>query len=237
MPERAAVACLVLWAPALDRAELRGLMSAEERARYEQFAEPADRARFATARALVRTAMGRATGVAPDLVRFDRRCRYCGGPHGKPRVPGAAVKFSLSHSGGRVVLALAEHAEPGVDVERISPRRIGQLAPRVLSAPELRDLEAVPPADRPAAYHVYWTRKEAVLKAVGRGLSSPLRGITVSGPDRPAELTRWEADFVPPDIAMSDLRPGPGYAAALAVETPGLIDLAERHLDDPLDVP
>ncbi|MER7824711.1 4'-phosphopantetheinyl transferase superfamily protein [Streptomyces sp. NPDC096097] len=237
MPERASVACLVLWAPALDRAEIRGLMSAEERARYERFAEPADRARFATARALVRTAMGRATGVAPDLVRFDRRCRHCGGPHGKPWVPGAAVKFSLSHSGGRVVLALAEHAEPGVDVERIAGRQIARLAPRVLSARELLDLETVPPRDRPAAYHVYWTRKEAVLKAVGRGLSSSLRGITVSGPDRPAELRHWEAEFGPPAIAMSDLRPGRGYAAALALETPGRIDLTERYLDDPLDAP
>ncbi len=237
MPERASVACLVLWAPALDRAEIRGLMSAGERARYERFAEPADRARFASARALVRTAMGRATGVAPDLVRFDRRCRYCEGPHGKPRVPGAAVKFSLSHSGGRVALALAAHAEPGVDVERISARPIARLAPRVLSAAELLDLEAVAPGDRSAAYHTYWTRKEAILKAVGLGLSSSLRGITVSAPDRPAELTRWEADFSPPDIAMSDLRPGPGYTAALAVETRGPIDLTECHLDDPLDAP
>lgn len=181
MAERAAVACVVLWAPARDRAEIRGLMSAEERARYEQFAEPADRARFAAARALVRTAVGRATGVAPDLVRFDRRCEHCGGPHGKPRVPGAAVRFSLSHSGGRVVLALAERAEPGVDVERVSARPVGRLAPRVLSAAELRDLEAVAPEDRSAAYHTYWTRKEAILKAVGRGLSSPCAGSPCPG--------------------------------------------------------
>ncbi|MGX2996431.1 4'-phosphopantetheinyl transferase family protein [Streptomyces sp. JNUCC 64] len=236
MPERAAVTCLVLWAPALDRAELRGLMSAEERARYEQFSEPSDRARFASARALVRTAMGRATGVAPGLVPFDRKCRYCGGPHGKPRVPGATTRFSLSHSGGLVGLALAEGAEPGIDVERISARRVGRLAPRVLSARELRDLEAVPSGERSAAYHTYWTRKEAILKAVGRGISSSLRGISVSGPDAPAELTHGNGDFAPSDIAMSDLRPGPGYTAALAVETRGPIDLVERHLADPLDV-
>ncbi|RAJ43036.1 4'-phosphopantetheinyl transferase [Kitasatospora sp. SolWspMP-SS2h] len=242
MAQPNAVSCRVLWSPVVDRARVRALMSDEERARYGQLAAPEDRARYATARALVRTALGRATGVAPRAVAFSRRCRYCGGPHGKPRVPGAAARFSLSHSGGRVVLAVAEHAEPGVDVERVAAREVDRLAPRVLSERELADFREIRPEDRPAAYHVYWTRKEAVLKAVGRGLSVPLRGLTLAAPGQRAALLSW--DGAPgaggagaPAIALADLRPGPGYAAALAVETPGRIELAEWDLDGPLDVP
>ncbi|GAA2091334.1 4'-phosphopantetheinyl transferase superfamily protein [Kitasatospora saccharophila] len=242
MAQPNAVSCRVLWSPVVDRARVRALMSEDERARYGRLAEPEDRARFATARALVRSALGRATGVSPGAVVFSRRCGHCGGPHGKPRVPGAAARFSLSHSGGRVVLAVTEHAEPGVDVERVTAREVDRLAPRVLSARELEDFRRIRPEDRTAAYHVYWTRKEAVLKAVGRGLSVPLRGLTLAAPARPAALLSWDGapgdgGTGPPAVAMADLDPGPGYAAALAVEAAGRIELAEWTLDDPLDVP
>src|SRR5690606_22853124 len=117
-------------------------------------------------------------------------CRHCGGTHGKPRLPGCGVDFSLSHSGDRVVLVLAEGTEVGVDVERESDRDIDRLAEMVLSAPEREVLAGM--ADRRRGFHAYWSRKEALLKATGHGLAAPMTDIRVSAPDEPAAVLAWE---------------------------------------------
>jgi 4'-phosphopantetheinyl transferase len=65
-----------------------------------------------------------------------------------------------------------------------------------------------------------WTRKEAYLKARGKGLSIPLDQFVVSlSPGEPARLLKAEGN--PREgshWSMWDLRPGPGYVAALVVE-------------------
>jgi 4'-phosphopantetheinyl transferase len=71
-----------------------------------------------------------------------------------------------------------------------------------------------------AAFFACWTRKEAYLKALGDGLAVPLDQFSVSvAPGEPARLlgvagkpgeaARW---------SMLELRPSPGYVAALVVE-------------------
>ncbi len=237
MPPSAVVVCRVAWSPLADRPELRALLDGAERARYAGLELPADRARFVTGRALARTALGRMAGLPPELVRFDRKCRHCGSPHGKPRVPGVSANFSLSHSGERVALAVAEGAELGVDVERMAGRSVERLAPRVLSPEEFQEFQATAPRNRIRAFYTYWTRKEALLKAVELGITAPKRGITVSGPEAEAELLAWEGMAGPgaPEFFLCDLDPGPGYSAALAVQGPGAVKVTERGLVDPLD--
>ena len=87
----------------------------------------------------------------------------------------------------------------------------------MLDPSEQRELAALAPAARSAGFYRYWTRKEAVLKASGDGLSvSPTR-IAVSAPGSPAALTGWAGGGRPAaTIHLQDLDPGSGYAAALA---------------------
>lgn len=105
---------------------------------------------------------------------------YSYGGHGKPFVPGGR-HFSLTHSGSLAALAL--HAAPvGLDAERIAPVR--RAAARALTPEERRYM-----ADDPERRFAYlWTRKEAVLKCTGDGLSLPMHGFAV------LEDTAWLGD-------------------------------------------
>jgi 4'-phosphopantetheinyl transferase len=121
------------------------------------------------------------------------------GEHGKPALadPSATLRFNLSHSGGLALIAVARGHEVGVDVEWIRPRRnLLALADRALDPAAAASIRAASPAERLAAFHTAWARREAVAKCHGGGLRMPL-------PATP--------------IAVSELEAGTGFAAALAV--------------------
>jgi len=102
--------------------------------------------------------------VAPAIAR---------GEHGKPYVvdPGFP-QFNLSHAGACVALVFAHGQAVGVDIESVQRRRSSlELARRFFAVEEAQALGALDPALRDAAFVRLWTCKEAVLKALGRGLA------------------------------------------------------------------
>ncbi|MFB4299314.1 4'-phosphopantetheinyl transferase family protein [Actinomadura sp. NTSP31] len=222
--------CAVHWAVPSDEPHMRDLLDAGERDRYARFLRDEDKARFVTGRFLARTVLSEATGLPPGGIRFTTDCPHCGASHGKPRLPGHTLDFSLSHSADRVVLVLTDGPEVGVDVEQESDRDVDRLGEMVLSAPE-RDVLAALPADRrKRGFHAYWCRKEALLKATGHGLAAPMTAIHVSGPDEPAEVLAWDDDKAVSPVRLADLTPGPGYAASLAVLTDRPLKISETAL-------
>jgi 4'-phosphopantetheinyl transferase len=228
--EMPALECAVHWAVPVDEPHMRDLLDGGERERYDRFMRAEDKARFVTGRFLARTALSEATGLPPGRIRFTTDCPHCGGSHGKPRLPGHDVDFSLSHSADRVVLVLSEGPEVGVDVERESDRDVDRLGEMVLSAPEREVLAALPPDERNRGFHAYWCRKEALLKATGHGLAAPMTAIHVSGPDEPAEVLSWDDDKAVSPVRLADLAPGPGYAASLAVLTARPLKITETGI-------
>ena len=215
--------CQVWWArPAPGTRELLALLDTDERGRCARFHRDEDRARYLAAHALARLVLAEHLGVPAPALTFHATCRHCGArDHGKPRlgVAGGGLEFSLSHSGARVVLAVARDAAVGVDVERLNAQRdFAALVPAVLSAAEQLALAALPDAERAGAVLRYWTRKEALLKATGYGLGIAPPALTVTAPDAPPALVAWEAR-PPLDGAahLFDLRPGAGHVASLAI--------------------
>jgi 4'-phosphopantetheinyl transferase len=151
------------------------------------------------------------------------------GRGGKPRLErgsdGGWLRFNLSHTRGRALLAVARDREVGIDVERIAPgRAISTIADELFSARESALLRSLPLHARTAAFFRLWTRKEAVLKALGTGLGlgPALDEIEVLSPDVPAGGLAW---------ALRDLPAGPGYAAALASE--GVVEPGVRFVARP----
>lgn len=128
-------------------------------------ADPAGAA--AQARARLQRTLADQLGTDAEALRFRR------GPHGKPALdPPASLHYNLSHSGAVTALALAHDLEVGVDVE--VPRRsrdVLALAQRYFAAPEAALLAHLAAPAREAAFHALWTCKEAVLKALGRGIA------------------------------------------------------------------
>ncbi|QOC95344.1 4-phosphopantetheinyl transferase [Micromonospora craniellae] len=212
--------CQVWWAEVgpPDDELLLDLLSASERHRHAGFTDPQSRATHLTARALTRLVLAGMLGTPATGLRFEAVCRQCGGPHGKPvlRTPAAPVRFSVAHSGRWCAVAFATRTEVGVDVERIALR--GRTLPsRALSPAERAVLAGTGDRDRTTAFIRYWTRKEALLKSTGDGLTLDPATITVTAPDRPAAVLCWAGASAP--VAwphLVDLAAPTGYAAALA---------------------
>jgi 4'-phosphopantetheinyl transferase len=198
-------------------ARLGAGLDEDERARAARFRFERDARRFIVARSALRAVLGGYLGVPPgDLV-------FAYGTHGKPALRGghAALDFNVSHSGEVAVVAAGWRRAVGVDVEQWRPLPdLAALAARAFAPPELVALGALPEAERPAAFFRCWTRKEAFIKATGRGLAEPLDGFAVSlAADEPARFLDIAGD---PDAlarwTLQDLRPPAGYAGALVVE-------------------
>jgi 4'-phosphopantetheinyl transferase len=211
---------------ALDEA----LLDDEERARSTRFARPPDCRRFVLAHAALRLFLARCLGIHPTAVRYET------GVHGKPRLgPGLPLlEFNLSHSGGLGLLAVARDRSVGVDVEQLRdlPDALN-IADAHFSAAEREVLRSLPPAEQRSAFFRCWTRKEAVIKAVGEGLGRPLDSFDVDlAPGSMAALTQLDGrSGNAAGWSLRDLTAPAGYEAAGAVAVaPGASPTQWREL-------
>jgi 4'-phosphopantetheinyl transferase len=100
-------------------------------------------------------------GVARELqeLRFNA--------YGKPYFDECPVSFNISHSGNCVVCVLSSETDTiGVDVEEVKPIDINDLK----NIWREEEWEQISTNDVRVFYN-FWTRKEAVMKAEGKGLS------------------------------------------------------------------
>lgn len=148
---RAVFLCCIAQAPLPD---LRHLPP-ERQARVRQALSKRKAKQLAYVWLLLRHALIR-QGYDPKLLREVRRTEK-----GKPFFENNSLCFSLSHSGDYVACALSDEGGIGVDVQqrRSIPKRF--FAPYFSAA----DLEKLTEENCCAA----WSRKEAVLKAIGDG--------------------------------------------------------------------
>ncbi len=150
---------------AVDLAQAGGeFASAAERARAAGMAAEAGE-RWLRVRSAVRRELGRWLGEEPGRVEITVALG------GKPGVRGG--EFSLSHSGGHLVLAWA--AVPvGVDLETRVPAEPERLAVRFFSAADAAVVGAADAAARGEVFRRQWVAKEAALKVRGGGLAGQL---------------------------------------------------------------
>jgi len=224
--------CDVWWAhPAAGTAVLLDLLDDVERTRYEGYRRDVDRWRFLTGRALIRGVAAAELGVAAKDVAIDSSCFDCGKPHGKPTINGLEV--SISHSGDWVALAVTDTAPVGVDVEEVRGADVDDLARIAFSPTELAVFRSVPQDDRRGAFFTYWSRKEAVVKATGKGMSVPMSRLTLTAHDEPPRVVASAAPEVDIDaVHMADLDIGDGYRASVAVFGPEEPKVTERDATD-----
>jgi 4'-phosphopantetheinyl transferase len=201
--------------PLLSR--LREILADDERQRADRFYFEKDRRHFTAARGVMRILLAGYLACRPEEVRFT----YTN--YGKPRLADESnLRFNLTHSHGLALLAVTRGREIGVDVERLRYMEgDGEpLAQRFFSPREVAVLRSLPPQLRREAFFHCWTRKEAYIKANGKGLSLPLDQFDVSlHPDEPAALLATQHD--PQEAQRWSLRsllPGEGYVATVAVE-------------------
>ena len=92
-----------------------------------------------------------------------------------------AVDFNISHSGTGVVCALSKNGRVGIDIEEIKPLDLSDFK-RQFTDQELSLMREA--KDTYHEFYLWWTRKEAIIKADGQGLSIPLKKINFQNPGR-----------------------------------------------------
>jgi 4'-phosphopantetheinyl transferase len=182
--------------------EAAGVLDADERRRFAGFLRPGDALLYAAAHLALRRLLGGYLGVPAARLRFRRApCPGCGGPHGRPALPGDPLHFSLSHTRGLILVGVA--GEPvGVDVERVARFATAQACTSAFHPAEQAALAALAPTERPLRLARMWTRKEAHGKALGTGLRRDL-------------LAHHHTAI--PGWTLRNLPCPPGHAAAAAV--------------------
>jgi 4'-phosphopantetheinyl transferase len=194
-------------------------LSPDEQERASRYLRQPHRQRFVARRGMLRWLIARYLGCRPESLRF----RLDG--LGKPalqRPAASALAFSVSQTEGLALLAFAWDCRLGVDVELlrdgVDSAGVGR---DIFSCIEQKTLEAARP-DSAAAFFRIWSRKEALLKALGTGLSDQSASYTTQDDLLQGE-PRWRASRsgVPfTGWTFLDLALSPQVRAALAVSRP-----------------
>jgi 4'-phosphopantetheinyl transferase len=208
------IACLDR--PHSEQSFFESILAEDEVDRANRFHFHNHRERFVTGRGLLRVILSSYLGVPPREIIFTY------GSHGKPglkRQDGQpAIQFNLAHSHGTAIYAMTQDRSVGVDIESIQADfPVEDVAKNFFSVAELTALQALPNTLRTEAFFKCWTRKEAFVKALGDGLSCPLRDFDVSlAPGEPARLLR--IGWAPEETSrwcMVDIDAVPGFSGAM----------------------
>ncbi|MBC6366460.1 4'-phosphopantetheinyl transferase superfamily protein [Algoriphagus sp. AK58] len=210
-----------IWQMRLDLPEehiniFTEILSADELDRANRFYFEKDRSRFISARGMLRIILSQYLGLDPKKLLFEYS-NY-GKPEFRSESGFQSLKFNLSHSEGIALLAVTRYKNIGIDVERIRDDiALDPIANLFYSNEEISSLERIGEKRKKEWFYTLWTRKEAFLKATGKGLSYPLKECDVSfrygGKFSSVTINKEKSDWM-----VKDLFPILGFAAALAVE-------------------
>ncbi|MDX1365024.1 MAG: 4'-phosphopantetheinyl transferase superfamily protein [Arenibacter latericius] len=192
-------------------------LTSDEKLRAGQFKFQTDQNRFIIARWLLRSLLSNYLEIDFGEVVFEY------GEYGKPFFnTNQNIKFNLSHSGDMIVFGFVKNFDIGVDVEVLKMDfDVMDIALKFFSKKEVGMLQSLPEQRREVAFYRCWTRKEAIIKAYGSGLSFPLDTFSVSmDSDDTAELLEASiGDLDKEKWRLFSIRPKTDYLTAIAVNS------------------
>lgn len=200
----------------LDR--IAGVLAEAELEKASAFRFFKDEKTYKVCRGFLRLLLGKYLNSAPNSIEFIQNA------YGKPELSdfsNGSLFFNVSHSGDFGLVALNKESPIGVDLEFIREIDYLNLADSVFSNFEKTELLGIPTGLLADAFYSGWTRKESFIKAIGKGLSFPLKEFYISLNPQKSEsdvemiskdsgiIKKWEVV----DISFHDQ-----YKAALAIE-------------------
>ena len=194
------------------------LLSADENARAERFYFERDRLRYIAGRSYLRILLGAYLECDPAQIEFNYS------PLGKPALKttfdGRVLQFNLSNSNNRVLYVFSWERQVGIDLERVHPMPDeDDFARQFFCASENALLRSFSGDAKRKKFFELWTCKEALLKAMGDGLTKPIDEVEVALQDGRARLVSIAGDPRPAaDWQIVLFQPAAAYQAALAVE-------------------
>lgn len=191
-------------------------LSDRERQKANQFAFAEDRARYLVAHGYCRLILSRYLRVKASQIEFGETEK------GKPIVLNPIdppVHFNLTHSKELALVAISTHPV-GIDTEYLNPTLdFDEMAPHIMSPQEWEIFQQLPQPQKMNAFYCCWTRKEAYVKALGKGLSYPIQQVTVSLDHR--QIDSWSDQYHPLEKKrwrMFHIDPSPEYIGAVVCQ-------------------
>jgi 4'-phosphopantetheinyl transferase len=199
-----------LWRTNLDEAAALDsfpYLSADEWERAKGFRYDIHRNRFIAGRSFLRRVLAKYTGVNSSGIIFLYNA------WGKPSLQAEAVQFNAAHSESEFLLAISQWPV-GVDIEKMKPLEdLHLIAQSVFSQDELRRWNELSEAEKSDAFYKIWTRKEALLKGIGRGITEYCSSISVFFSET---ISALPSGVSPLTWHVRDWKISPGIRAAIA---------------------
>lgn len=187
----------------------------DELARAARFHFERDGRRFAETRIALRKILSRYISIDPREIGFSYQ------EHGKPEISESqnheGVRFNVSHSGRFAMIGVMLNRRIGVDVEKYRDMEFLEIAGRYFSEREYSDLKAAPARELEHYFFSCWTRKEALLKAIGEGIGDLLDKVSVAV-DSPGLIDFRGDPNATQRWSILDVNIHPDYAGATAFE-------------------
>ncbi len=194
-------------------------LSDDEKSRMDKYHFAVDKSRFLAARAALRQLISYYLDTSPEKIPFNYT------EFGKPFIDiiDAPLKFNLSHANNCILIAITKNADIGIDVEEMKPEiDLLGVARLILNDNEYNKLQALREEERVFAFYRAWTRKEAFIKAIGKGFSFPLKQVEVTLlPEETNQIVAIEGSHnkgnKDTQWRLIEIIPGPNYLSSLAV--------------------
>lgn len=199
--------------------DMMPLLSEEERSKADTYRFEKDRRHFILRHGLLRQLLAHYVQISPDQLVLEKS------DYGKPLLKTGAeeksIFFSMAHSFDVILYAFSRDLEIGIDVERAHAfPDMNDIIQRFFTSGERSEFAQLPEDKRVRAFFRGWTCKEAVLKAVGKGLSNGLDGFSVTlDPDKKAGVQDTDSPTIKAsDWSLEISEPIPDYYSAVAIK-------------------
>ncbi|WP_374964209.1 4'-phosphopantetheinyl transferase family protein [Lysinibacillus sp. RS5] len=107
-------------------------------------------------------------------------CKIAKNEYGKPYIKNyKGIYYNISHSNDIIVLAFSTCGPVGIDVELLKTDYLDVMN-EVFTLQEINWINSCNEEQRLERFFIVWTRKEAVIKAIGKGFSFPVKNFSVS---------------------------------------------------------
>ena len=190
------------------------ILDAAEQAHAEKIKNGLLHKRYVEVHGRLRNVLAQTLNEPPEKIRIKKA------EHGKPYLADTPeLAFNLSHSGSAMVIALAWNCQLGVDMECCKPRAgLLGLVDKCFAEEEIAYWHNLPEAQKVVGFYRFWTRKEAFVKATGRGIGLGLNRCVIN-PENQAEFLRVPADYGQASMWHAlDIALGQGVCGALVTD-------------------
>lgn len=196
------------------------LLDDTELAHAHTLSHPLIRQRYLAVRGNLRLLLADYLQQAPAAIGIART------ETGKPYLPAhPQTVFNISHTARHLIVAIAGHCQLGIDIELPSPRpNLAALVKKCFADEEAAYWHGLPPTRQTLEFYRFWTKKEAFVKATGRGIALGLKHCVIN-PEQPETFLRLPDGYGAAttwriiDLTATEQLAGHGLCGAVVVDS------------------